>query len=308
MKKRNFFFAAFMAVTLAFGFTSCSSSDDDPIIIDPTIKETIKDEILKLPIDVLDAPQADGAVEKYTIESAPIESVILTKSDKAIVKINPLTKAFNDNVIVCNYTVEGTNIVIKAGKYTIKVNMLDVANIIIDDQPYSCTTEELPEPTEANEISLCREWKEAKYTASLYFDKLPVWGAKTEEKKELSDIRELNNKVITKLIKDSNLRDEGFKMISNNLTGVNFVSNGTVYFTYQDGKIEESTWKWKDKKNAKLTTTLDGKEVTIDIRFKKGASADKVNTVYFIIDTKIEGVGGLGVHELTGQLICKMTD
>lgn len=307
--KKTFLFAAFMAVALAFGFTSCSSSDDDPIDLPKDILPTITDNLLAMVSENLSAEESGVPSKVITLSDvkAPIEKLILSKSMKAILYKNPLTKAINDNVIVCNYEIEGTNIIIKVDGYTIKVSMTDMNNIIIDEQVFAVTTNTLPEPTAVNDINLCREWKDAKYTAAIKFDNLPVWGAKTEEQTEFADVRELNRKVINKIIKDSSLKDEGFNMLRNNLVGVNFVNNGTVFFSYQDGKVEESTWKWVDASKGKLNTTLDGKNVNVDLRFKKG-EAGKPNTAYFIIDANLAGVGGLGVHHLTGQLICKMTD
>ena len=115
---------------------------------------------------------------------------------------------------------------------------------------------------------------------------------------------DIMNVDLNKLISDQGLKNEGFNLLRNNLTGVNFVNNGTVYFTYADGKIEESTWKWIDKTNGKLNTTLDGVNVNVVLRFKKG----QPNTAYFVIDANLAGIGGLGVHTLSGQLICTMTD
>lgn len=319
MKKRNIFYAAFAALAFVLGFSSCSNSDDDPIVLDPTVKTTITDLLLAEKSDVLDKPLADFAVREWTVtDDAPIAKVIISKSEKAIVYLakegvapakGTRAAAINEDVIVCDYTVEGSNIVVNVAGHTIKVSLIDYANIIVDEVAHATTSELLPAPTDNNEIALCREWKNAKYTASVYFDKLPIYGAKAEEQVELADVRTLTKNVKDKLIKNGSngLKDEGFDMLRNNLVGVNFLNNGTVYFSYQDGKVEESSWQWVDKAAGKLKTTLDGVAVNVVLRFKKGDEG-KVNTAFFIIDANLKGIGGLGVHDLNGQLICKMTD
>lgn len=318
MKKRNIFYAAFAALAFVLGFSSCSNSDDDPIVLDPTVKTTITDLLLAEKSDVLDKPLADFDVREWIVtDDAPIAKVIISKSKKAVVYLSKKkdasakgtrAAAINEDVIVCDYTVDASgNIVVNVAGHTIKVSIEDYANIIVDEVVHATTSELLPAPTDNNEIALCREWKNAKYTASVYFDKLPIYGAKAEEQVELADVRTLTKNVKDKLIKSGSngLKDEGFDMLSNNLVGVNFLNNGTVYFSYQDGKVEESSWQWVDKAAGKLKTTLDGVAVNVVLRFKKG---DKGNTAYFIIDANLKGIGGLGVHDLNGQLICKMTD
>lgn len=318
MEKRNFFYAAFVALAFVLGFSSCSNSEDDPIVIDPTVKTTITDLLLKETSEDIGKPDPDFAVREWTVtDDAPVEKVIISKSEKAIVYLSKKAAgakgtraaAINENVIVCDYTMEGSNIIIQAGGHTIKVSIIDYASIIIDEIAHATNSDLLPAPTDVNEIALCREWKNAEYTASVYFDKLPIYGAKAEEQTFIKDVRELTKKVKDKLIKDGSngLKDEGFDMLRNNLVGVNFLNNGTVYFSYQDGKVEESSWKWIDKSKGKLNTTLDGVNVNVDLRFKKGGEG-KVNNAFFIIDANLRGVGGLGVHDLNGQLICRMTD
>lgn len=303
MKKRNVFYAAFVAVALALGFSSCSSSEDDPIVLPDEIKPTITDEILAMPLEVLGQPVENDEEAVYSITDAPIGKIVLAKGKKAMVYKNTTVRAINDNIIICNYKVVGTDIVIEAAGYTIKIGTGAVASVVIDEMVYSAKKQAIDAPA-GNEVSLCRAWGNAKYRAAVKFDQLPVYGAKADEQVEVASIIDLNKKILNKLISDQGLKNEGFNLLRNNLTGVNFVNNGTVYFTYADGKIEESTWKWIDKTNGKLNTTLDGVNVNVVLRFKKG----QPNTAYFVIDANLAGIGGLGVHTLSGQLICTMTD
>ncbi|MCQ2220172.1 MAG: hypothetical protein MJZ12_02195 [Prevotella sp.] len=302
MKKRNVFYAAFVAFALALGFSSCSSSEDDPIVLPDEIKPTITDEILAMPLEVLDQPKDNDEEAVISVTDAPIEKIVLAKGKKAMI-YKKTTRAINDNVILCSYKVVGSDIVIEALGYTIKIGTGAVASVMIGNDEYPAKKQAIDAPA-GNEVSLCRAWGNAKYRAAVKFDQLPVYGAKADEQVEVASIIDLNKKILNKLISDQGLKNEGFNLLRNNLTGVNFVNNGTVYFTYADGKIEESTWKWIDKTKGKLNTTLDGVNVNVELRFKKG----QPNTAYFVIDANLAHIGGLGVHTLSGQLICTMTD
>lgn len=302
MKKRNIFYAAFVAFAFILGFSSCSNSEDDPIVLPDDILPTVTDAILAMPLDVLDQPKDNDEEAVISVTDAPIEKIVLAKGKKAMI-YKKTTRAINDNVILCSYKVVGSDIVIEALGYTIKIGTGAIASIAIDEILYSAKKQAIDAPA-GNEVSLCRAWGNAKYRAAVKFDQLPVYGAKADEQVEVASIIDLNKKILNKLISDQGLKNEGFNLLRNNLTGVNFVNNGTVYFTYADGKIEESTWKWIDKTNGKLNTTLDGVNVNVVLRFKKG----QPNTAYFVIDANLAGIGGLGVHTLSGQLICTMTD
>ena len=113
MEKRNFFYAAFVALAFVLGFSSCSNSEDDPIVIDPTVKTTITDLLLKETSEELESPKKDFAVRGWTVtDDAPVAKVIVSKSEKAIVYLKMAASAkgtraaaINENVIVCDYTI-----------------------------------------------------------------------------------------------------------------------------------------------------------------------------------------------------------
>lgn len=306
--------AAMFAAVLCFGFASCGSdSDDDPIVLPDDIKPTVIDEALALPNEKLPDVMKEGVqrIIETTSATARLEKVVLVKGMEAIVYPKALTKAINDNAIVCTYTIEGGYIVIdtKSTLGEIKIPVEGAVEIVTSTGTEPAKEITLPAPSTDNAKSLCRPWGNTKFKAGVFFDKVPVWGANDSEKKDYNSIIDLKNAVVNKLIKDSNLRDEGFKLLTNNLIAANFMSNNVVYFTYHNVQkntisVEESKWSWVDEAKGKLKTTLDNVEVNVDVRFQKGTP----NKAVFIIDANLAGVGGLGVHTLSGRLVCTMTE
>lgn len=303
--------AAMFAAMLTFGFTSCDDSDDAPINLPDDIKPTVIDEALAIVSDKL--PGIDKAGIERFIESkgGMLDKILVYKSGTAIV-IPAATKAINEEAIVCNYEIKDDFIVITApapiGEIKISTTVaVDAAvSIILNGGTEAATEIAIPAASTDNAKSLCRPWSKAKYKAGVLFDKVPVWGAQEKEKVDYNSIIDLQNAVAKKLTTDSDLKDNGISILSKNLIGASFASNNKVFFTFEDvrGKksIEESTWKWIDEAKGTLETTLDGEKVKIDVRFQKGTP----NKAIFVIDAKVKGIGGLGVHTLSGRLVCTM--
>lgn len=312
MKTLRFFGAALMAVTLSFGMTSCGSDDDDNgIVLDPTIKATIADVVEKYPaveLGKLVSVLPDGAFTVSIKDAKAAITKIVVDDTKAIVYKSE-TKAVVDgeNVFVCQYKLEGDKIVISCPELeaNITVSMDDAADILINDDPFKAELAKAPAAATPNEVSICRTWKNPGYTAGVWFDKLPIYGVQAAEQKEVKEIKVLAKSVMDKLIaKDSKLYDDGFKILSSDIESVTFLTNNVVYVVYTNGKVEESTWKWTNQANGELSTVIDGKDVALTARFQKGTP----NKAYFVITANMEGVGGLGVHTLTGRLVCNLND
>lgn len=310
MKTINLLGTAILAATLSMSAISCTNDENDPIVLDDTIMPTVVDDVLAKSSESLDKAEKAVAPAVITPEStSSIKKIVIGDGMKAY--IYPIgTKAINSDVIVCEYTIEDGNIVIKGGDTFGDITITSVENaveIAFQGMNYKGEKKETTAPKSTNEINICRAWSNAKYSAGIYVDKLPVYGAKEDEKKETDNIVDLKNAIMKKLETKEGFINDGFKFLNNNITGVNFLTNGTVLISYDNGTVEESDWKWVDEANGKLTTTIDGKEVDVDVRCET-AKNGKSNTVYFVIDANLEGVGNLGVHKLSGRLICKMTD
>ena len=310
MKKINLLGTAILAATLSLSAISCSDSENDPIVLDSSIMPTVVDDVLAMSSESLGKTEKAVDPAVITPESASsIKKIVIGDGMKAY--IYPLgTKAINSDVIVCEYKIEDGNIVINGGDTFGDITITSVENavqIALKGMNYKGEKKETTAPKSTNEVNICRAWSNAKYSAGIYVDKLPVYGAKGNEKKETDNIVDLKNAIMEKLKTENNMVDDGFKFLQNNITGVNFLTNGKVLISYSNGTVEESDWKWVDEANGKLTTTIDGKEVDVDVRCE-AAKNGKSNTIYFVIDANLEGVGNLGVHKLSGRLICKMTD
>jgi len=309
MKTLRFICAATLAAIMSFSITSCGTKDDDEgIVLDPTIKKTVVDEVIEMPITNINEDERTVELAKITPikEDCPIDKFVLLYDNNAFLFPKSGTRAFNSGVISCTYTVQGKNIIIETGKSYGKVTIkLDaITQVYMNGETYEASKEDIPALTSVSEKNLCRTWKNAKYSAGIYFDKLPVYGAIESEKGEVDDVRILKNAIMQKLIKEEKLKDEGFKFLNNSIKAVNFLADGYLYITYADDTVEESKWTWKDQSAAKLNTYIDGVNVDVDVRYKTGTP----NEVYFVIDANLKGVGGLGQHTLSGRLICHMTE
>lgn len=300
-----------LAATLSLGAISCEDAENAPIVLDPTIKPTVVDEVLAKMSDKLDAHH--GEVTPFIAfpdKGAPIRKIVIAEGGKAFLYSAPseaITRSIISDVITCEYKIVDGNIVINAGKEYGDITITSIGNavkIAIESVIYAAEKEETPAPTTESAVNICRAWSKAKYSAGIYFDKLPIYGAIDKEKVEVDDIRILKKSIMDKLVTDTKLKDEGFKFLENNIVGINFLTNGKVYVTYSNDTVEESEWNWIDEAKGKLHTTIDGKEVDIDVRCEAGTP----NTAYFIIDANLNGVGGIGKHTLSGRFVCKMTD
>lgn len=308
MKTLRTFLTAILAVTLSFNLASCSDSDDDPIVLDPTVKETIAEQIMAMSSESLPAVTKVGSdiIITATSPDSPIEKIVITKEGKAIVYPAVTRSSVATNTIECTYTLDGDDMIINAGGTlgTIKVSVSSVAtSIIINSASYNATSLEVPAGATATEVSLCRNWSNTKYRAAVWFDKLPVYGANDNEMTEVTDIRTLKNNILDKVTTED-INKENFNILKNDLVSAYFLNNKTVYFTYSNGNVEESSWKWLNESEGKFETYIDGGKVIVDVRFKKGTP----NTAYFVIEGTVNCTGNLGKHVVSGKLICTMTD
>ena len=60
MKIYRLFGATFLAAALWSGFTSCSDKEDDPIVLDPTVKTTIVDDVMAYTSDPINKRSLPG--------------------------------------------------------------------------------------------------------------------------------------------------------------------------------------------------------------------------------------------------------
>lgn len=308
MKKNCFFYAALFAAALSFGLTSCGVEDDPGIVLDDTIKPTVIDDIQKLPTNVtLPAAKQEPAVVEMSEES-PVSKILLGSDSKALVFTKSVAaRAIVDgtNVYTGTYTITSEGYVVECPELgaSIIVPFDLVGDIQIGEDAYAIEESlKVPDSATPAELSICRTWGNPSYTAGVFFDKLPVYGTKDEEKASVQSIQVLAKKVLDRIVaQDSSLRDEGFKLLSSEIESLTFTSQ-KVFVRFTDKRVEESVWSWTDQSKGQLKTVIDGKDVALEARF------EAPNKAYFIVTANCEGVGGLGVHTLSGKLICTMTD
>lgn len=308
MKKNLFFYAALIASALSFGLVSCSVEDDPEIELDKTIKPTVIDDILAKPSAVT-LPSTDQApIEVELSTESPVSKIVIGSDNKALLyKANVQARAIvgSTNVFTGEYTIEGDCFVIVCEELglNIKVPMDFLDDVTINDVSYKIEeTLQIPTSATTADENICRTWTRPVYTAGVFFDKLPVYGVSDADKEEVADIKVLAKRIFDRIVaENSDLRDEGFDLLSSNIESLTFTAN-KVYLRFEDGRVEESTWEWTDLSKNLLKTVVDGKEVALEARFE---APDKA---YFIVTANCEGVGGLGVHTLSGALICKMVE
>lgn len=296
-----------IAAILGFTTVSCSDSDNAPIVLDDSIPPTTVDDALAIVSEVIAATDSKGVLSSISPASDCAIGKIVAGYGKAFIFKSGATRAINSDVIVCEYKVENGKLIINGGAEFGEIVVTTVDNavsIAFQGMMLPGTKEDLAPAKSDSEISICRAWSNATYTAGIYVDKLPIYGAKPEEKVERSSIIELKDAIMNKLQKDNKMTDDGFKFLAHNIVGLEILTNGKLYISYDNGNVEESDWRWISEKDGKFTTTIDGKSVNVDVRYKAGDP----NTAYFVIDANLEGVGNLGVHELSGRLVCRMTD
>lgn len=311
MKKIYFLSAALFAATFSLGLTSCSVEDDEEIVLDSTVKSTVVDDVMSKSTDNVIPAAKQAPIEIKLASGAPISKIIIGSNAKAILyKSNAqAARAIVDgsNVYTGTYTITADGFVIACPELgaDILVPADLVSDIHIGDDAYAiASATEVPTSATATDLSICRTWSNPTYAAGVYFDKLPVYGVKAEDKAGVKSIKDLANAVVNRILaEDSSLRNEGFDILSSDIESLTFTAD-KVYLRFENGRVEESTWAWNDKSKGQLKTVVDGKDVTLDARFESGTP----NKAYFIIDANCEGVGGLGVHTLSGRLICTMTD
>lgn len=305
MKVLRMFGAAMMAVVLSSGMVSCGD-DDEVIVLDPEIKKTIVDEVLTLSKDVaLEDAKFITTPKEVSIPKGPLKKIVFCE-EEAILYVADATRAIVDgkNVFVCEYTMDGTNLIIENDELgTITVSMTGIMEVMIDKDSYPCEVVTLPAAATPTAVGLCRTWKNPTYQAAIFFDQLPIYGV--NEHKTYTEVKPLIEDVLDKILaQDSNLRDRSFQLLSSDIESVNFMTNGKVYLKFADGKVEESDWEWISEADGKIKTVVDGKDVVIDVRFEAG----EPNKAHFVIDANCAGIDGLGVHSLSGRIIANTID
>lgn len=309
MKVTRFFGAALCAVFLSLGMASCSNDDDKGIVLDDSVSPTVIDDILGKATGVgLGAIKCAPRVVELS-PAAPISKIVIGSEGEALLFM-PESKAVvsGSNFYMATYEITSSDIVIvseELGLITIPLTDVVGAAATIDSETYKITKYmEIPKDATPTAVSIYRSWYAPTYTAGVFFDKLPIYGVTSADKVGKSKIETLKNEVLRRIIaKDSNLKDQGFKILTHDIACLT-VTAENFYVVYDNGDVESSTWKWLDQAKGKLQTVIDGKEVVIDVRFEKG----NPNKAYFVIDANCEGIGGLGVHTISGRIICTMSD
>lgn len=311
MKRNHVLCFALLAATMSLGFTSCSVEDDPEIVLDNTIKPTIIDDVLQKTATVtLPAVATTPAVVEIAA-GAPVSKIVIGSDGKAIVFATnaPAARAIVDgsNVFTGTYTITAEGFVIACPELGLDIIVPAdlLSDIHIGDDAYAIVSSlQVPASASATELSICRTWTNPIYTAGVFFDKLPVYGVKAEDKAGVASIKDLAKNVLNRILaEDSNLRNEGFELLSSDIETLTF-THDRVYVRFENGRVEESTWSWTDQTKGQLSTVIDGKNVALDVRFETGSP----NKAYFVVDANCEGVGGLGVHTISGRLVCTMTD
>lgn len=303
MKKFKFWGLALFAAVLTVGFVSCGNDEDEEIVI-PTKDEKPIDDILKRPVGSLKGTD-DAATVIKTITAkdlkCPIKEFMLTKG-KGVIAL-PLesptkvaSRAYTPTVVLeGTYETDGTMIYISIPGYdkVFTVDSKDVlTSIIFGDTGFGAEVKDLAEPTEILDQSICRAWKTPSYQAVVMFDGLCAFN------KTNNSFFTLQNQMLDAL----NKKDVKLDLLKEEIKGMKFFTNGTAHVIYSNNDIEVVTWSWKNKAQGIMNMTINGNNVTVDVRFKEG----NPNEATFVISGDFSALGSAGTHTVNGRLIVTM--
>lgn len=270
MKKIHFLSAAFMAVALSMGFTSCG--DDNNEIDAPIEKEEVEkadQNIEKMPEVALEAAANTEVVSKLTMAEGPLEEIFLVDNGKVIARKAHAARATGDDYVEGTYTVnsDGT-VTAQLGGYTININISQ--NIVaIGDNTY---TAELVKATPNGNASksLCRTWYPTEYKVVAYAGTKAI-GCYTS-----STLVGLQNIASKELKAD-------VKLLSGEVEKITFMDNNTIITNYKGNDYQVASWDWISEKLGALTVGFSSADSTLAkvpglVRFQKG----KPNTCYLV--------------------------
>lgn len=305
MKKFKFLGLALFAAVLTVGFVSCGNDEDEEIVI-PTKDEKPIDDILKRPVGSIKGIEDKATVAMEIIadkdSKCPVEKFILTKDKHVFVPTMTFyamapSRAYTPTIVYeGTYEMNGTMITMSfpvRGMENITVDAADIiTKIIFGDTGYGAQIKELPEPTEILDQSLCREWVKPSYQAVVMFDGLCAFN-KTND-----SFFTLQNQMLDAL----NKKDVKLDLLKAEIKGMKFFTNGTAHVIYSNNDIEVVTWNWKNKAQGVMNMTINGNNVTVDVRFKEG----NPNEATFVISGDFSALGDAGRHTISGRLIVTM--
>lgn len=299
MKTIKFLGLVFMAVVLCAGFASCGNKNEDEGIGLDSSHESPIDDILKEDVGSLPGSDDDATVVKVvSIKDAdcPIKGLMLTKGKKVIARPSSALKksasrAYTPTVVLeGTYEIQGTKIIIKLpGLQTITV---DGTQILYNALTFGADVQDIAEPTEILDKSLCREWTMPVYQAVVMFDGLCAYNGGDDSFFALQD----------KMLAAMGKKDVKLDLLKSEIKGLNIYTDGTANVLYANGDVEVVNWSWQNKSKGIMNMTLNGNKVTVDVRFKAGSP----NKVTFVISGDFSALGAAGTHTINGRLIVTM--
>lgn len=303
MKKFKFLGLALFAVVLCAGFASCGNNNEDEGIGYDSSRENPIEDILKEAVGSLPGSDDKATVVKVvSVKDAdsPIKELLLTKGKKVIARPSSALKksasrAYTPTVVLeGTYEIQGTKIIINIPGFSEPIT-IDALQLISNGMKYAAEVEDIAEPTEILDKSLCREWKMPVYQAVVMFDKMCVYNGGDDSFFALQD------KMLTALGK----KDVKLDILKSEIKGLNIYTDGTANVLYANGDAEVVNWSWKNKAKGIMNMTINGNDVTVDVRFKAG----NPNKVTFVISANFSAIGVGGTHNLDeSRLIITMVN
>lgn len=298
---------ALFAAALTVGFVSCGSDEDDEITISTSKDEKPIDDVLKRPVGSIGGGSSTESTVTMEIiadkdSKCPIGKFALAK-DKSVIAVpasamsKVASRAYTPTVVYeGTYEINGTQITMHfpiRNMENITVDATDIiTKIIFGDTGYGAQVKELPEPTEILDQSICRAWTTPTYQAVVMFDGLCAFN------KTNSSFFTLQNQMLDAFDK----KDVKLDLLKNEIKGMKFFTNGTAHVIYSNNDIEVVSWNWKNKSQGIMNMTINGNDVTVDVRFKAGSP----NEATFVISGDFSALGSAGKHTVNGRLIVTM--
>lgn len=304
MKKFKFLGLALFAA-LTVGFVSCGSDSDDEVVLPGGTEKPIEEVLGRLVGSIKGTDDEATVIKVITSKDAPIKEFLLTKGKKVIARPSSALKkvasrAYTPTLVYeGTYEINGTEIIMhfpdvrNLEKITFDSSAI-LKQLIFGDTGFGAQIEELPEPTEILDQSICRAWKNPSYQAVVMFDGLCAFN------KTNSSFFTLQNQMLEALGKQNVKLD----LLKSEIKGMKFYTNGTAHVIYNNSTndIEVVTWSWKNKAQGIMNMTINGNDVTVDVRFKEG----NPNEATFVISGDFSALGSGGTHTVNGRLIVTM--
>lgn len=297
MKTFRMIGTALLASAFCFGFSSCSSDDVDETANPLSVYDSAIGKIL-------DAAKTDIPLTQILVKDAnsPISKIKLGEGNTFLTELKA-TRA-SSNVITGTYTIEGSDVVLKIGKYTVKVPVSKVVEtalrIAVNGTEYDAEAFKVGGTANAQTLSICRAWVPVDYHAVIVAD------GKVMYNKHNSDLVALQRDFYAYVLGLPSQNDvrESDLLISHNVKSFTFMSDNTFVSTYTNEQSDVNNWSWSDGSKGKIRFNIAENDINGEARFEKG----NPNTLYLLSDVDLSAVSNLKDYKITAKIVITMND